>query len=89
MKQLHIEGYPCNIFSVPDPEGELFEVSAKLIDGHLRLLADLPDSAKVVLTEESIEQYTPPRCRKPRERLVSRPIMEWTLGEFRVKSAGP
>jgi hypothetical protein len=50
--------------------------------GHVHL-ERLPDEARVTLSETTSEQYTPPRCRKPRTRMVDTQLGAWTLGDFR------
>jgi hypothetical protein len=37
----------------------------------------------VRLCETTTEEYVPPRCKKPRTRIVHTPIGQWTLGVFR------
>ncbi len=88
MKELHVEGRPFSINRCPEPEGTPFEVAHDLFVGNMGLFDALPDSAKVTLSEVTVEEYIPPRCRKPRKRRVATPIMTWTLGEFRSKQAG-
>jgi len=83
VKRLRIEGYPCTISRAHDPEGAVDDIARELLGGDLGMVADLPDSGTVSLSEATWEEYLPPRCRKPRRREVVTPITTWTLGQFR------
>ncbi len=68
--------------------GEPWDMACKFLlepcgELHIPTVKALPDENTVVLWEVGREEYLPPRCRKPRTRLVRREIGRWTLGEFR------
>jgi hypothetical protein len=84
MKKLTIEGYPCSILAALEPVGTDREIAQALLAHNLRLIENLPDSARVTLSEMTFEKFVPPRCRKPRERRVTTP-----LGEFRQQEVSP
>jgi hypothetical protein len=85
MWKISVEGEPWSASAVPDPEGTPLEVALQLMDGiRLARVKHLPDSAKVLLKRVTQDKYTPPRCRKPRDRLVETVVASWPLGEFRA-----
>jgi hypothetical protein len=86
MKTARIEGSSRSTSRCPDPEGTPIEIAAALMNFESGNPA-IPDAAVVVLTEEQQEEYTPPRCRRPRTRSVSREIARFTLGEIRRQLA--
>jgi hypothetical protein len=87
MHELAIQGTSSTISRMPEPEGTPFEIANGLIEADLDMpsVKVLPDSALVVLLDGQVEEYLPPRCRKPRKRIVRKEVARFSLGEFRKK----
>jgi hypothetical protein len=83
--RLSVQGSSCGL-SRHLEEGDPWDMACEIMlgpEGWLHIHHRLPDDAKVMLCEVSTEQHTPPRCRKPRERIVEKHLGEWTLADFR------
>jgi hypothetical protein len=83
MYELKIEGTGCSCNRCPDPEGTPLEVAVQLLETRMYKIKNLPDSTPVVLSDVRMEEYLPPRCRKPRTRRVMDEVARFMLGELR------
>jgi hypothetical protein len=59
-----------------------YQIAQRLLK-HRSDAEKLPDSTEVQLIKEREEEYTPPRCRKPRTRYIEEVVATYTLGDFR------
>lgn len=85
---LRVEGESVEVMSwIMPPEDETsFAIRNTILQ---RQDPSKADSLKVQLLTGRQEQYTPPRCRKPRTRTIKSVAKEWTLGELRRLSPIP
>jgi hypothetical protein len=84
---IHVQGTgvttSCLNSHLFDLGDDLFKIAWELIRHHLGMSKALPDSTPVLLLDERVEEWLPPRCRKPRKRVVRDVVARFTLGDFR------
>ena len=86
MKTLRIEGSHYGISRCPQPQGTPLEVAKELATS---VIGDVADDTMMFLIESQIEEYVPPRCRKPRTRIVEAKIGEWAWKELKPLEKNP